>query len=98
MKKRTALGWSLAGMLIACSPDNATVPKAAEEAFKELGLALDVIPPGQDIPFIPVASSATCSVGGPRRSAARAAAGLHLLGGRQRRTRLREQRRHEHGE
>ncbi len=65
MRKRTALGWSLAGVLaVACSPDTATMPTNREETFKELGIALDVIPAGQTIPFTPVASSATCSVGG----------------------------------
>jgi hypothetical protein len=65
MNKRTALAWSLAGLIaVACSPDNPTVPKDGEETIRETGIALDLIPPGQTIPFVPVASSATCSVGG----------------------------------
>ena len=68
MKKRYAVGFSLAvgagAFAVACSPDAPTTPKADAEGFAERGVALDLIPPGQDIPFIPVASSATCTVGG----------------------------------
>jgi uncharacterized protein len=68
MRKRYALGWSLAvgaGVLaVACSPDAPTMPKGESEGFPERGIALDLIPNGQDIPFIPLASSASCVAGG----------------------------------
>jgi len=65
MNKRIALGWSLAGVVaVACSPDRLTTPAHDDGIFKESGIALDLIPPGQTIPFIPVATSATCTVGG----------------------------------
>ena len=68
MRKRYAVGLSLAvgagAFVVACSPDAPTMPKGDSEGFRERGVALDLIPRGQDIPFIPVASSATCSVGG----------------------------------
>src|SRR5262245_4269274 len=65
MNRRIALGWSLAGVVaVACSPDSLTTPKDDGGMFRESGIALDLIPPGQTIPFVPVASSATCNVGG----------------------------------
>jgi hypothetical protein len=51
----------------ACSSSDApTTPPADGESagLTESGLALDLIEPGQTLPFTPVASSATCRVGG----------------------------------
>ena len=65
MKKRTALGWSLASLLaIACAPEHVTTPNNDDGSFRELGMPLDLIPPGQTLPFTPLASSAACTVGG----------------------------------
>src|SRR5262245_24481240 len=51
-------------LAVACSPDAATMPESESSTVVERGIALDLIPPGQDIPFIPLAASATCAVGG----------------------------------
>jgi hypothetical protein len=68
MKKRHAIGWSLAvgamALVVACSQDEPTTPQLAAGEFPEPGVALDLIPPGQSIPFIPVAASAACTAGG----------------------------------
>jgi hypothetical protein len=65
MNKRIALGWSLVGVVaVACSPDSLTTPNDDQGTFRESGVALDLIPPGQTIPFVPVASSGACTVGG----------------------------------
>ena len=61
---RLSFAVSAGAFAVACSPDAPTMPKAGSDGFTERGVALDLIPPGQTIPFIPVASSATCSVGG----------------------------------
>ena len=68
MKNRHALGWSLiagAGLLaVACAPDAPTTAKSTAAEFSETGVALDLIPPGQSIPFQALATSASCSAGG----------------------------------
>jgi len=61
---RLSFALSAGALAVACSPDAPTMPKTGSEGFAERGVALDLIPPGQTIPFIPVATSATCSVGG----------------------------------
>jgi hypothetical protein len=68
MKKRYAVGMpvSVGAMVlaVACSPDAPTVPESESSTVVERGIALDLVPPGQTIPFIPLASSASCVAGG----------------------------------
>ena len=56
---RLSFALSAGALAVACSPDAPTMPKTGSEGFAERGVALDLIPPGQTIPFIPVATSAT---------------------------------------
>lgn len=64
---RTA-GWAaMAGisvLALACSQDRSIAPTDVEPGFIENGLALHYVPPGQQTPFVPVASSAACVAGG----------------------------------
>ena len=68
MNKRYAAGGSLSVgavvLAIACSPDAPTMPRDDAAGFSEPGIALDLIPQGQSIPFIPLAASAPCVAGG----------------------------------
>ncbi|MBC7894189.1 MAG: DUF839 domain-containing protein [Cytophagaceae bacterium] len=68
MKNRNALGWSLAagaGLLaVACAPDAPMTPQNTAPEYTENGIALDLIPPGQSIPFQALATSAACVAGG----------------------------------
>ena len=68
MKKRFAVGVPMSVgavvLAVACSPDGPTVPQSESSQVIERGIALDLILPGQTIPFAPLASSATCSAGG----------------------------------
>ena len=68
MKTRHVLGGSLvagAGVLaVACAPDAPTNPQNAAAEFSESGIALDLIPTGQSIPFQALATSAACNAGG----------------------------------
>jgi len=58
--------FALAGaILVACTPDVAIAPNDAEFVSPyERGVQLDLVNPGESEPFVPLASSAACAVGG----------------------------------
>ena len=50
--------------LTACSPEPVEPAQDQSSPFAETGLALDLVPEGRSLPFVPVATSAACVVGG----------------------------------
>jgi uncharacterized protein len=68
MKRSHVVGWSttVGGVLlaVACSTDEPIKPQENSDGFNERGIALDLIPPGQSVPFVPLPTSAACIAGG----------------------------------